>query len=102
MAEIGSFTLTEQALLGLFYIQRYRFLTISQFARAADYKRPNASAQLRILERHGLLGFFGNTGSPLSPRPHKSALPSPQTDVEALSSTSMKPTTILMTVLKIF
>ena len=62
MAEIGSFTLTEQALLGLFYIQRYRFLTISQFARAADYKRPNASAQLRILERHGLLGFFGNTG----------------------------------------
>jgi hypothetical protein len=28
-------TLTDQATLGLFFIQRYRFLTIDQYARAA-------------------------------------------------------------------
>ena len=55
-------TLTDGAILGLFFIQRYRFLTIEQFARAAGMKRAAASDQLRALERHGLLGHFGNVG----------------------------------------
>ena len=55
-------TLSESTILGLFFIQRYRFLTIDQFARAAGMKRPSASDQLRALERHGLLGHFGNVG----------------------------------------
>ena len=55
-------TLTTQMALGLFFIQRYRFLTIDQYARAAELNRSTASDQLRFLERHGLLGHFGNTG----------------------------------------
>ena len=58
----SALTLTDGATLGLFFIQRYRFLTIDQFARAAELKRSTASDQLRMLERHGLLGHFGNTG----------------------------------------
>src|SRR3954468_5733596 len=57
-------TLTDSAAVGLFYIQRYRFLTIDQFTRAASMKRPAASEQLRELERHGILGHFGNIGMP--------------------------------------
>lgn len=56
--------LTEDTTLGLFFIQRYRFLTIDQFARAAGMKRPAASERLRELERHGILGHFGNIGMP--------------------------------------
>jgi Replication-relaxation len=55
-------TLTGGTILGLFFVQRYRFLTIEQFARAAGMKRAAASDQLRALERHGLLGHFGNVG----------------------------------------
>jgi hypothetical protein len=55
-------TLTERATLGLFFIQRYRFLTIDQVARAADLNRNTASNQLRRFELQGLLGHFGNTG----------------------------------------
>jgi hypothetical protein len=55
-------TLTESAAVGLFFIQRYRFLTIDQFARAADLNRSTAADQLRFFERHGMLGHFGNTG----------------------------------------
>jgi hypothetical protein len=57
-----SLTLTESAAVGLFFIQRYRFLTIDQFARAADLNRSTAADQLRFFERHGMLGYFGNTG----------------------------------------
>lgn len=55
---------TDDTTLGLFFIQRYRFLTIDQFARAAGMKRPAASDRLRELERHGVLGHFGNIGMP--------------------------------------
>jgi hypothetical protein len=48
--------------LGLFFIQRYRFLTIDQFARAASLNRSTASDQLRFLERFHCLEHFGNTG----------------------------------------
>src|ERR671933_2291415 len=57
-------TLTEGTILGLFFIQRYRFLTVDQFARAAGLKRETAANQLRLLERCGLLDHFGNTGIP--------------------------------------
>jgi hypothetical protein len=57
-----NFTLSEQALLGMFYIQRYRFLTIDQFARVSEYNRSTASDQLLMLARQGVLGHFGNTG----------------------------------------
>ena len=58
----SALTLTDATVLGLFFLQRYRFLTIDQFARAAALNRSTASDQLRALERHGLLGHFGNTG----------------------------------------
>ena len=56
------FSLTEKAALGLFYVQRYRFLTIDQFARAAGLNRSTAADNLRFMERHGLVGYFGNIG----------------------------------------
>jgi hypothetical protein len=56
-------TLTDRATLGLFFIQRYRSLTIDQFARVADLNRNTASNQLRLLELGGFLGHFGNTGT---------------------------------------
>jgi hypothetical protein len=55
-------TLTNRAGLGLFFIQRYRLLTVDQFARAANLNRNTTSHQLASFERHGLLGHFGNTG----------------------------------------
>jgi hypothetical protein len=58
----SSLTLPDSTVLGLFFIQRYRFLTIDQFARSADLNRSTASDQLLFLERFGLLGHFGNTG----------------------------------------
>ena len=50
--------------MGLYYIQRYRFLTIPQFSRVSLLKHRAASDQLRSLERGGFLGHFGNTGMP--------------------------------------
>ena len=61
MARMSVFTLSEEALIGLFFIQRYRFLTIDQFTRASGLIRSTAAEQLRFFERLGLLGFFGNT-----------------------------------------
>jgi Replication-relaxation len=62
MPSENKLTLTDGSILGLFFIQRYRFLTIDQFARAAGLNRSTAANQLRLLERSGLLGHFGNTG----------------------------------------
>jgi hypothetical protein len=55
-------TLTDSAILGLFFIQRYRFLTTDQFARAAAINRNTAAHLLRRLEVQKLLDYFGNTG----------------------------------------
>ena len=55
-------TLTENATVGLFCIQRYRFLTIGQFARIACLHRSTAVTKLRLYEEQGFLGHFGNTG----------------------------------------
>jgi hypothetical protein len=56
--------LTEAVVLGLFFVQRYRFLTIDQFARAAAMHRDTASRQLRNLELRGVLSHFGNACLP--------------------------------------
>jgi Replication-relaxation len=55
-------SLTDTAALGLYFIHRYRFLTIEQYARAAGVSRDAASDRLREMERHGFLGHFGNVG----------------------------------------
>jgi hypothetical protein len=54
-------TLTEAGAVGLFFIQRYRFLTLDQFARAAALTHTNAYRQLRLFEQQGFLRAFGNT-----------------------------------------
>jgi Replication-relaxation len=55
-------TLTENAAFGLFCIQKYRFLTIHQFARIACLHRSTAVSKLRLFEEQGFLRHFGNTG----------------------------------------
>lgn len=44
----STLTLTDEATIGLFFIQRYRFLTVDQYARAAELNRSTAADQLRI------------------------------------------------------
>lgn len=57
----SAFTISDKAAVGLFFIQRYRFLTIDQFAHIANMNRSTTTNQLLGFERHGLLGHFGNT-----------------------------------------
>ena len=64
MNSAASFTLTPPVALGLFFIQRYRFLSIVQFARASGLSPHRAEDVLRALERKGLLGHFGNVPIP--------------------------------------
>ena len=40
MPRSNKITLTPKSTLGLFFIQRYRFLTIEQFARAGEINKP--------------------------------------------------------------
>src|SRR5215467_8837620 len=54
-------TLSERSLAGLFFIQRYRFLTTPQFALSTGQHYSTAAAQLRKFEHWSILGFFGNT-----------------------------------------
>jgi protein involved in plasmid replication-relaxation len=60
MAKSPVFTLTPAAVLGLFFVQRYRFLTIAQFARASGLSRHRSEDLLRALELRGVLGHFGH------------------------------------------
>jgi hypothetical protein len=55
--------------LGLFFVQRYRFLTINQFSRAAGMHRDTASRHLRNLELRGS-ALSGNACLP-GPNPEK-------------------------------
>ncbi len=52
-------TLSEGVLTGLYFIQKYRSLTIAQFAQAANFSRYHAAEVLRDLERWGMVGYFG-------------------------------------------
>jgi hypothetical protein len=62
MPRSSSITISESAAVGLFFMQRYRFLTIDQYARVTQINRSTARDQLRHMQRLGLLGFFGNAG----------------------------------------
>ena len=61
-AEARTIAPSSEALLGLFYIQRYRYLTVKQFAKASGLKESWAKDLLRGFENRKLLGSFGNTG----------------------------------------
>jgi hypothetical protein len=62
MPRSASIALSESAAVGLFFMQRYRFLTINQYARVAHLNPSTARDQLLHMQRLGLLGFFGNAG----------------------------------------
>jgi hypothetical protein len=64
MAKAKVLTLTPTTVLGLFFIQRYRFLTIAQFARASGLSHHRSEDVLRALELHGVLGHFGHVRIP--------------------------------------
>ncbi|MEW9920312.1 replication-relaxation family protein [Marimonas sp. MJW-29] len=53
---------TEQHMLGLYFIHRYRFLTVRQFAAVTGLKEKSASEVLLRYERRGFLDHFGNVG----------------------------------------
>ena len=61
MRGISGLSLSEKPLRGLFYIYKYRFLSISQFAHVSGLSRYHAAEILRKLERIAAVGFFGNT-----------------------------------------
>jgi len=63
MAE-GRLVLTPALALGLFFIHRYRFLTIAQFAKAAGLSTRHVEAVLPAYERGGIVGAFGNVTIP--------------------------------------
>lgn len=52
-------TLTPATLLGLFFVQRYRFLTIGQFAHAAALSKRHAEDVLHTFNRRGIVSSFG-------------------------------------------
>src|SRR3954470_19299207 len=56
--------LTPGTVLGLFFVQRYRFLTIKQFAQAASFSFDHAADVLRGLEARGHVGHFGHVRIP--------------------------------------
>jgi hypothetical protein len=63
MAETA-ITLTAANVLGLFFLQRYRFLTIAQFATAAGFSKRYAEDLLHSFGRRGIVGAFGNVMIP--------------------------------------
>lgn len=60
----GRLTLTTAGCLGLYYIHRYRFLTIAQTAKAAGVSKGHAEDMLHSFARRDLVGHFGNVVMP--------------------------------------
>ncbi len=58
---MASYQVTQQAIKGLVYLHRYRFLTITQFAKITELSRDQASDNLRRMERLGWLCHIENT-----------------------------------------
>jgi hypothetical protein len=56
--------LSAGVLTGLQFIQKYRFLTIAQFAKAAGLSTDRSAVVLRHLERRQFRGFFGFVSLP--------------------------------------
>jgi hypothetical protein len=57
-------TLTPPIILGLFFLQRYRFLTIAQFSTAAGVSKYHGENVLHSFARRGIVGTFGNVMIP--------------------------------------
>src|SRR3954471_3457670 len=57
-------SLSAGILTGLYFNNKYRFLTIEQFAKIANFSRYHAAEVLRDLERWGFVGYFGYIGIP--------------------------------------
>ena len=62
MVSGGVGVVSDRAMLGLFFIQRYRFLTNQQFAKASGLRPNSVRELLRNFERKTLLGSLGNVG----------------------------------------
>jgi hypothetical protein len=60
----GTLTLTPSTILGLFFIQRYRFLSIAQFGVAAGLSKRHSEAVLHTFARRGIVSSFGNVTIP--------------------------------------
>ncbi len=56
--------LSEGIRTGLYYMHKYRFLTISQFARITNFHADHAAKVLRDFERWRLVGYLGFTAIP--------------------------------------
>jgi hypothetical protein len=52
------------SVLGLLYVQRYRFLTIAQFARLSGLSRHHAEDLLHGFALRGIVGHFGHVTIP--------------------------------------
>jgi len=59
-----SLIVTPGAVLGLFYIQRYRFLTITQVARVTGLSYHHTADLLRGFAARGHVGYFGHVRTP--------------------------------------
>jgi hypothetical protein len=59
-------TYSEGVITGLFFLFKYRFLTIAQFARISGFSAYHAAEVLRDFERWGHVGYFGNVLIPSS------------------------------------
>jgi len=57
-------TLTPTLSLGLFFLQRYRFLIIAQFAKAAGLSHERGQDVLYAMSRRGIVASFGNVTIP--------------------------------------
>jgi hypothetical protein len=57
-------TISTGTLTGLSFMHKYRFLTVAQFAKIANFSHYHAADVLRSLERWGHIGYFGYTGIP--------------------------------------
>jgi hypothetical protein len=56
--------LTSGTLFGLACMQKYRFLTIAQFARYTAVRYDHAAEKLREMEHRRIVGYFGYTSIP--------------------------------------
>ena len=53
-------SLTNANMLGLFFLNRYRFLTIAQFARVSGLSKVRCEALLLKFWKREIVGSFGN------------------------------------------
>lgn len=58
--ELMAFAITEKAISGLYFIHKYRFLTIKQYGKITSLSRNVASDNLRSMERLNWIGHIGN------------------------------------------